>query len=88
MMHLEHVIAMCSTSGEGYRTVSFKPSPSHPALFKVEIIIIIIIILIIIMLLLIDVVIPGDRNVIKKDVEKIFTYKDLTHNRDSVHMEC
>ena len=61
--------------------------PSHPVLSKVEIIITIIIIIIIIiiimlLLLLIDVAIPGGRNVIKKDVEKIFKYKDLTHNRD------
>jgi len=28
--------------------------------------------------LLIDVAIPGDRNVIKKEAEKIFKYKDLT----------
>jgi hypothetical protein len=28
--------------------------------------------------MLIDVAIPGDRNVIKKDSEKILKYKDLT----------
>ena len=28
--------------------------------------------------MLIDVAIPGDRNVIKKEAEKILTYKDLT----------
>jgi len=28
--------------------------------------------------MLIDVTIPGDRNVIKKEAEKILTYKDIT----------
>jgi hypothetical protein len=84
MMHLVHVIAMCCTNGEGYRTVSFNPSPSHPALSKVQIIIIIIII---IRLLLTDAAIPGDGNMIKKD-KKIFKYKAITHNRDSAHVEC
>jgi hypothetical protein len=28
--------------------------------------------------MLIDVAIPGDRNVIKKEIEKILKYKDLT----------
>jgi hypothetical protein len=28
--------------------------------------------------MLIDVAIPGDRNVIQKEAEKIFKYKDLT----------
>ena len=35
-----------------------------------------------------DVAIPGDRNVIKKYVENIFKYKNLTHNGDSAHAEC
>jgi hypothetical protein len=35
--------------------------------------------------MLIDVVIPGYRNVIKKEAEKILKYKD---NRNSAHVEC
>ena len=38
----------------------------------------IIIIIIIIISMLIDVAISGDRNVIKKEAEKILKYKDLT----------
>ena len=38
----------------------------------------IIIIIIIIISMLIDVAIPGDRNVIKKEAENILKYKDLT----------
>jgi len=40
-------------------------------------IMIIIIIIIIIIIMLIGVAIPGDRNVIKKEAEKILKYKDL-----------
>ena len=36
----------------------------------------------------IDVAICGDRNVVKKDAEKILKYKDLIKNRNSVHVEC
>jgi hypothetical protein len=36
------------------------------------------IIIIIIICMLIEVAIPGDRNVIKKEAENIFKYKDLT----------
>ena len=36
------------------------------------------IIIIIIIIIIIDVAIPGDRNVIKKEAEKILKYKDLT----------
>jgi hypothetical protein len=36
--------------------------------------------------MLIDVTIPGDRNVIKKEAEKILKYKDFT-NRNTVHVE-
>jgi len=33
--------------------------------------------------------ISGDRNVIKKDPEKILKYKDLTsYNRNTTHVEC
>jgi len=39
--------------------------------------IMIIIIIIIIIIMLIGVAIPGDRNVIKKEAEKILKYKDL-----------
>jgi hypothetical protein len=35
--------------------------------------------------MLIDVAIPGDRNVIKKEAEKILKYKDL---RSTAHVEC
>jgi hypothetical protein len=35
---------------------------------------------------LIDASIPGDRNVIKKEAEKIL--KQRTHNRNSMHVEC
>jgi hypothetical protein len=37
--------------------------------------------------MLIDVAIPGDRNVIKKEAEKILKYKDL-NNRNTAHVEC
>jgi len=37
--------------------------------------------------MLIDVTIPGDRNVIKKEAKKILKYKDL-YNRYRVHVEC
>ena len=36
---------------------------------------------------LLDVAISGDRNVIKKEAEKILKYKDL-NNRNSSHVEC
>ena len=36
----------------------------------------------------IDVAISGDRNVVKKDAEKILKYKDLVKNRNSAHAEC
>jgi len=36
---------------------------------------------------LIDVSISGDRNVIKKEAEKILKYKDL-NNRNTTHVEC
>jgi hypothetical protein len=35
----------------------------------------------------IDVAICGDRNVVKKDAEKILKYKDLIKNRNSAHVE-
>jgi hypothetical protein len=35
-------------------------------------------IIIIIIIIIIDVAIPGDRNVIQKEAEKILKYKDLT----------
>jgi len=35
----------------------------------------------------IDVAISGDRNVIKKEAEKILKYKDLTI-RNTTHVEC
>jgi hypothetical protein len=37
--------------------------------------------------MLIDVAISGDRNVIKKEAEKILKYKDL-NNRNTAHVEC
>jgi hypothetical protein len=37
--------------------------------------------------MLIDVAISGDRNVIKKEAEKILKYKDL-NNRNTTHVEC
>jgi len=37
--------------------------------------------------MLIDVAISGDRNVVKKEAEKILKYKDLT-NRNTAHAEC
>jgi hypothetical protein len=37
--------------------------------------------------MLIDVAISGDRNVIKKEAEKILKYKDLD-NRNRAHVEC
>ena len=37
--------------------------------------------------MLIDVAIPGNRNVIKKETEKILKYKK-PHNRNSAHVEC
>jgi hypothetical protein len=37
--------------------------------------------------MLIDVAIPGDINVIKKEAEKILKYKDL-NNRNPAHVEC
>ena len=37
--------------------------------------------------LFIDVAISGDRNVIKKEAEKILKYKDL-NNRNTAHMKC
>jgi len=37
--------------------------------------------------MLIDVVISGERNVIKKEAEKIRKYKDLA-NRNTTHVEC
>jgi len=36
--------------------------------------------------MLIDVAISGDRNVIKKEAEKILKYKD--YNRNTAHVEC
>ena len=36
--------------------------------------------------MLIDVAILGDRNVIKKETEKILKYKD--YNRNTAHVEC
>jgi hypothetical protein len=36
--------------------------------------------------MLIDVVVPGDRNVIQKEAEKILKYKDL--NRNTAYVEC
>jgi len=36
---------------------------------------------------LVDVAIPGDWNVIKKEAEKILKYK-RPHNRNSAHVEC
>ena len=60
-------------------------SPSDKSVALIIIIIIIIIIINIIIrdnekrtCMLIDVAIPGDRNVIKKEAEKILKYKDLT----------
>jgi hypothetical protein len=38
--------------------------------------------------MLIDGAIPGDRNVIKKEAEKILKYKDLTIERNTTHVEC
>jgi hypothetical protein len=37
--------------------------------------------------MLIDVAISGDRNVIKKEAEKILKYKDL-YNRSTARVEC
>jgi hypothetical protein len=37
--------------------------------------------------MLIDVANSGDRNVIKKEAEKILKYKDL-NNRNTTHVEC
>jgi len=37
--------------------------------------------------MLIDVAIPGDRNVIKKEAEKILKYK-RSRNRNTAHVEC
>jgi hypothetical protein len=37
--------------------------------------------------MLIDAAIPEDRNVIKKEAEKILKYKDL-HNRNRAYVEC
>ena len=37
--------------------------------------------------MLIDVAIPGDRNVIKKEAEKILKYK-RPRNRNTAHVEC
>jgi hypothetical protein len=37
--------------------------------------------------MLIDVAVPGDRNVIKKEAEKIIKYKKPL-NRNSTHVEC
>jgi hypothetical protein len=37
--------------------------------------------------MLTDVAIPGDRNVIKKEAEKILKYKKL-NNRNSTHVGC
>ena len=37
--------------------------------------------------MLIDVAISGDRNVIKKEAEKILKYKDLTIE-NTAHVEC
>ena len=37
--------------------------------------------------MLIDVAISGDRNVIKKEAEKILKYK-RPHNRNTAHVEC
>jgi len=36
----------------------------------------------------IDVTISGDRNVVKKEAEKILKYKDLIKNTHSAHVEC
>ena len=38
--------------------------------------------------MLIDVAILGDKNVIKKEAEKILKYKYLTYNRNRVQLEC
>jgi len=40
------------------------------------------------MCMLTDVTIPGDRNVIKKEVKKILKYKDLTTKIQCVCVEC
>jgi hypothetical protein len=37
--------------------------------------------------MLIDVAFPGDRNVIQKEAEKIFKYKDLTI-KNTAYVEC
>ena len=38
--------------------------------------------------MLIDVAIPGDGNVIKKEDEKILKHKELIKERHTVHVEC
>jgi hypothetical protein len=37
---------------------------------------------------LIEVAISRDRNMIKKKAEKILTYREGPHNRNSAHVEC
>jgi len=37
--------------------------------------------------MLVDVAVSGDRNVIKKETEKILKYKDL-NNRNTLHVAC
>jgi len=54
-------------------------SSNHCIIIIIIIIIIIMLLLLLLLLLLIiDVAIPGDRNVIKKEAEKSLKYKDLT----------
>ena len=38
--------------------------------------------------MLIDVAISGDRNVIKKEAEKILKYKKKPYNRNTTQVEC
>ena len=38
--------------------------------------------------MLIDVAICGERNVVKKDAEKILKHKEVIKNRNSAHVEC
>jgi hypothetical protein len=38
--------------------------------------------------MLIDVAMPGDRNVIKKESERILKYKERTYHRNSARVEC
>ena len=63
-----------------YRTFTLlSPKITRRILFSIRApLIIIIIIITVIIIMLIDVAISGDRNLIKKEAEKILKYKDLT----------